>query len=403
MKLTSFVYRIVFLLFLWIGAAGGSPALAADMSAPPVPPTGAQALPQYAQPQYFYATVEKIEGIEQPTIAKTGGNETSEIVTLKLTSGPNSGKEVISLHQKVNISGVVNMNLNVGDQVIVAETQAGGKAKYDVADYQRLPYVYILLGVFALVMLAIGRKVGIKSLFVICFAVAVILEVMIPQIIKGQWSITMITLVVSALITLVTQITVSGFKAKTWGAILGTVGGVAMASLLASLSIFWMHLTGLETEEAVMLKVTYLHSLNFQEVLFAGIILGALGAVMDVAISIASSLQEIKLSNPRASGWNLFTSGMNIGKDIMGTMSNTLILAYLGSFLPLILLIAVQKDLPLIQMMNLGLIITEVVRALTGSIGLICTIPITAAVTAFFLTMRDSSKKKPLPAVDPEK
>ncbi len=403
MKLTSFVYRIVFLLFLGMGAVWGSPALAADMSAPPVPPTGAQALPQYAQPQYFYATVEKIEGIEQPTIAKTGGNETSEIVTLKLTSGPNSGKEVISLHQKVNISGVVNMNLNVGDQVIVAETQAGGKAKYDVADYQRLPYVYILLGVFALVMLAIGRKVGIKSLFVICFAVAIILEVMIPQIIKGQWSITMITLAVSALITLVTQITVSGFKAKTWGAILGTVGGVAMASLLASLSISWMHLTGLETEEAVMLKVTYLHSLNFQEVLFAGIILGALGAVMDVAISIASSLQEIKLSNPRVSGWNLFTSGMNIGKDIMGTMSNTLILAYLGSFLPLILLIAVQKDLPLIQMMNLGLIITEVVRALTGSIGLICTIPITAAVTAFFLTMRDSSKKKPLPAVDPEK
>ncbi len=195
-----------------------------------------------------------------------------------------------------------------------------GKTHYDVADYQRLPYVYILLGIFALALLVVGRKVGIKSLFVIAFAVAIILEVMIPQIKQGKWPISYITFAVSALITVVTQITVSGWKVKTWGAILGTVGGVAVDSILAYSSIFWMHLTGLETEEAVMLKVQYMHSLNFQDVLFAGIILGALGAVMDVAISIASSLQEIKLANPKVSGWKLFSSGLNIGKDIMGTM-----------------------------------------------------------------------------------
>lgn len=282
---------------------------------------------------------------------------------------------------------VVNMTLLPGDRVIVAKTDNAGKIRYDVADYQRLPYVYILLGIFVLTLLVIGRKVGIKSLFVVCFAIAVILKIMIPEILRGQWPIPYLTFAISALITVVTQITVSGWKAKTWGAILGTVGGVAMASLLASASIFWMHLTGLDTEEAIMLRAQYLHSLNFQDIVFASIILGALGAVMDVAISISSSLQEIQLSNPAISRWNLFSSGLNIGKDIMGTMTNTLILAYLGSFLPLILLFAVQQNMDLIPMLNLGMIVTEIVRALTGSIGLIFTIPITAAITSFFLTV----------------
>jgi uncharacterized membrane protein len=245
------------------------------------------------------------------------------------------------------------------------------------------------MGIFAAVVLAVGRRVGLRSLFVICFAVFVILEVMIPLILKGWWSITLITFAVSALIAVVTQVTVSGWNPKTWGAALGTVGGVAIAGLLASASIAFMHLTGLDSEEAIMLKVTYLAAVNFQDVLFAGIILGSLGAVMDVAISIASAQHEIKCSCPELSYWGLLKSGLNVGRDIMGTMSNTLILAYLGSFLPLILLISSQKNMPMVKVLNLNLIATEVVRAISGSIGLICAIPITAAITAFLLSRKE--------------
>ena len=106
---------------------------------------------------------------------------------------------------------------------------------------------------------------------------------------------------------------------------------------------------------------------------------------MDVTISIASALYEVKAGQPHLGFKELFRTGMNVGRDIMGTMSNTLILAYTGSALPLMLLIASQPQISMFRIMNLNLIVTEIARALTGSIGLICAIPMTAAITAFLL------------------
>lgn len=348
--------------------------------------------PQFTPVEYVNGVVLKVQALDNPVQKTSHPQGSTDLVTLRITSGPESGQEVKSIHQKMNMPSMVDIHPEPGDKVVIAVTKSLGKTRYNIADYQRLPYVYMLLAVFAAVLLAVGRRVGLRSLFVICFAVFVILELMIPLILKGAWSITAVTFMISALIALVTQVTVSGWNPKTWGASLGTVGGVAVAGLLASASISLMHLTGLDTEEAIMLKVTYLSSVNFQDVLFAGIILGSLGAVMDVAISIASSQYEIKCSCPDLNFGGLFKSGLNVGKDIMGTMSNTLILAYLGSFLPLILLITAQKNLPLIKVLNLNLIVTEIVRSVTGSIGLICAIPITAAITAFFLTSKQQSR-----------
>lgn len=341
---------------------------------------------------YVEGVVMSVQALDNRVAKRSPGVESAELVIIRLTSGPENGHEVRSIHHQMNIPGM-DIHPNPGDKVVVAVSKDTTPQSYDIADYERLSYVYILLGVFALVLLAIGRRVGLRSLFVICFAVFIILEVMIPFIHKG-WSITAITFVISAVIAVVTQVTVSGWNPKTWGAVLGTVGGVAIAGLLASVSIAVMHLTGLDSEEAIMLKITYLASVNFQDVLFAGIILGSLGAVMDVSISIASAQYEIKGSCRELNFWRLFKSGLNVGKDIMGTMSNTLILAYLGSFLPLILLITAQNDMPLIKILNLNLIVTEIVRAVTGSIGLICAIPITAAITAFFLSRKETGRQR---------
>jgi uncharacterized membrane protein len=203
---------------------------------------------------------------------------------------------------------------------------------------------------------------------------------------KYHLNIVVVALLTSAIIATVTQVTVSGWNSKTWGAILGTVGGVTIAGILASIAITLMHLTGLDSEEAIMLKVTYLAAVDFKEVLFAGIVLGALGAVMDVAISIASSQYEIKKSCPHFGFKEIFKSGINVGRDVMGTMSNTLILAYMGSSLPLVLLLSAQTNIPLLHVMNLNLIVTEFARAVTGSIGLICAIPLTSLITALFLS-----------------
>jgi len=132
-----------------------------------------------------------------------------------------------------------------------------------------------------------------------------------------------------------------------------------------------------------------LKHVDFQGILFAGVILGALGAVMDVAISIAAAQQEVARNCLTLSRRELFDSGMTVGRDVMATDANTLILAYAGSSLPLVLLIASQPDLSMLRIFNLDLLVTEFVRALVGSIGLVLSIPLTAAAGAFLL-MRQS-------------
>jgi uncharacterized membrane protein len=335
--------------------------------------------------EYVTGTVLEVQPLTS-TKSKQGV-ERSEMISICLTSGPESGNTVHSINYTMNRPGF-DINPKMGDKVIVAVSQGVSQTQYNIADYDRIPYMYILLGLFVVILLVVGGRVGLKSLFVVCFACFIILQGMIPLILTYHLNLIMITLLTSAIIAFVTQTTVSGWNPKTWGAVVGTVGGVAIAGILASLSIGLMHLTGLDNEEAIMLKVTYLAAVDFQEILFAGIVLGSLGAVMDVAISIASAQYEVKLACPHFGYKEIFKSGINVGRDVMGTMSNTLILAYLGSSLPLVLLLSAQNNVSLLRIMNLNLIVTEITRAITGSIGLLCCIPLTALVTAFFLSRR---------------
>ena len=123
---------------------------------------------------------------------------------------------------------------------------------------------------------------------------------------------------------------------------------------------------------------------DFRSLLFSGIILGSLGAVMDVGMSISSAIEEIYNANSNITRKDLFTSGMNVGKDIMGTMTNTLILAYTGSSIP-ILLLFMAYETSMIKILNLDIIATEVIRSLAGSIGLVLTIPLTAFIASVLI------------------
>jgi len=322
---------------------------------------------------------------------KNMGITSKKLLTIQLTSGEEAGKQVQSINYLTN-QPLFDINPDPGDKIVLAVNQVETVKIYHVADYNRLSPTYILVGLFALSLLLLGIKTGIKTLFVVCFSVFLVLQGMIPFIINYNWNFIIATLAACAVIATVTQITISGWNAKTWGAILGTVGGVTIAGVLAAGAISWMHLTGLDSEEAMMLKVTTLSFINFQEVLFAGIILGSLGAVMDVTISIASTQYEIKNSCPQYGFSEIFNAGINVGRDVMGTMANTLILAYTGSSLPLIFLIMSQENISLTRVMNLNMVATEIARALTGSIGLIISIPLTAAITAFLLSRKSDAK-----------
>ncbi|TWH46979.1 YibE/F family protein [Sporomusa sp. KB1] len=310
-----------------------------------------------------------------------------ELVTIQLTSGPETGK-VVDTFNFVSERSPYEIRVKAGDKVIVAVTHDFGKINYHVSDFDRFDYVYLLVGLFVLVLVVFGRFIGAKSVLVIAFSMLVIFKFFIGQVMNNQYSLTLLTLVVAAIIAVATQLVVSGFSKKTLAAVLGTIGGVAVAGLLSMLSIKVMHLTGLDSEEAMLLKAAVLSQIDFQGVLFAGMVFGALGAVMDVTISIASAVYEVKYVQPAISFKELVQAGMNVGRDIMGTMSNTLILAYAGSSLPLMLLIASQQNAPMLKILNLNMIVTEFARALTGSIGLICAIPLTAIITAMLLNRK---------------
>lgn len=311
-----------------------------------------------------------------------------EFVTLQLLSGTEKGKTVDTFNY-VTGKSPYEIKVKPGDKIIVAITHDFGKTSYHVADFDRFDYVYVLLGIFMVCLIVFGGFIGIKSIFVIAFSTLLIFKIFIGQVLAAQFNLTLLALLLSAVIAVVTQITVSGPTIKSYAAIMGTVGGVTVAGALSQAAITLMYLNGLDTEEAMMLKASLLPNVDFEGLLFAGMIFGALGAVMDVTISISSALYEVKTIKPEATIKELFVAGMNVGKDIMGTMSNTLILAYTGSALPLMLLIAAQPNVSMTRILNLNMIVTEIARAMTGSIGLICAIPLTAFITAVMLQRKN--------------
>ena len=310
-------------------------------------------------------------------------------VQIRIDSGAAAGTETTITHRTLN-NAAFDIHPQEGDNIIVRDENGS----YAIVDYNRLPAMLFLLLGFAALLILFGGMTGLKALLVLLFAVLLIAKGLIALILLAPSHIILWTILIGAVITLATQLIVSGRNVKAAAAIIGTIGGILVASLLAVLAIHFTYLTGVSEEQAGMLKALYLKDVDFRELLFSGIVLGALGAVMDVAVSIASAQYEMKLLAPHTKFRTLVSSGLSVGRDVMGTMANTLVLAYIGGALPLILLISAQPDVPLLHVMNLNMIATEVVRSLIGSIGLLCAIPITAYAAAFLITVRPRRIKK---------
>jgi uncharacterized membrane protein len=209
----------------------------------------------------------------------------------------------------------------------------------------------------------------------------VIFYLLVPAVLRGVNPIK-VTLILAALSTVLTIFLVCGINRKTIAAVIGTVSGVFTAGFLAWSFGKATLLTGYSDESVQMLGYTA-NSINFKGLLFSGIIMGALGAIMDIAVSIASSINEIKQSNPQISLNSLIAGGFRVGKDAISTMVNTLVLAYVGSSFPLLMLYHIHQT-PYIQIINDEAMATEIVRMLTGSTGLLAAVPVTVFCAALF-------------------
>jgi len=307
-------------------------------------------------------------------------------VSVSVESGQFKG-EIVEVENIISENVAYNIEVEKGDKVILMIEEYEDARQIYISDYSRNGILILLVAVFLGLLILIGGKKGIKSVITISLTIFLIFKVLLPGILKG-WNPLLMAIGISILITVVTIIIVSGFCKKSYAAIVGTVSGVVIAGIIATLVGKTINLTGMSADEASMLLyIPQQIDFNFRNLLFAGILLGALGAVMDIAMSIASSIQEIHQVNKKLKRITLFNSGMAIGRDIMGTMSNTLILAYTGSSIPLLLiLLAYETDFA--SLTNMDIIATEIVRSLAGSIGLILTIPITA-MTAVLLIKKE--------------
>lgn len=331
--------------------------------------------------QFFRGKVISVEDVESVHPFATLDQEAQVLIT----SGPFKGETVPVDSTYIEDDLYLNIYLEQGTEIILVSTVEDGVLKFHLHDIVRDRGLYYLLAIFVLLLLVIGRMQGLKTIITLAFTGVVIVKVILPLLLAGYEPIPVATASAIAIIIFILLV-VGGVNAKSFSAIVGTVCGVTVAGILALWVGELSHLTGFSSEEAQMLFFME-QPINIRGLLFAGIIVGSLGAVTDVGMSVASAASAIKIADPRISPFQLTRAAMNVGRDIMGTMSNTLVLAYVGSALPLLLLL-VGYEMEWLKIINLDLIATEFVRGIAGSIGLIVSIPVTAAVAAFMMSRK---------------
>jgi len=303
-----------------------------------------------------------------------------QLIEVEILSGQYKGEVLETVNY---LSAYSNVDCKLGTRVIVRLDQddRGGVYVVSVPNYDRGIVLAGLLIAFAVILVAIGGKKGAMALLGLAYTVACIWYILIPMILRGAQPIPATVLIV-ALTTAASLILLTGFTRKTLCATLGCIGGVAAAGIFALIAAVFSPINGFNMSEAEELVLrAYDQKLHISGLLVSGILIASLGAVMDVAMSIASSCHELRQLNPSLTRRELFHSGMNIGRDAMGTMANTLILAFAGASLNMLILFRVY-DYPLIQIANTDAMAVELIRGIAGSIGIIVTVPLVSLLSA---------------------
>lgn len=352
----------------------------------------------FADAQLPYSKTESgiVQKVEYDYAEKTENPESisKQIVTVKITSGKFKGKEKITDNMLTG-NPAYEVFLKEKDKVsLVVESDKLNPENIDevdvyVSDIKRINAIYLYTFIFVAFLIGIGRMKGFYSLLSIIITIVLVFFIFVPLVLFNISPI-LAALIISIISTVATMYLVAGFNSKTNAAITGTVLTLIFASILALLAIKIAHLSGFMGEESLFLYMQR-PDLSQTGILAASMIIAALGALMDVAISISSTINEIHITDPKLSVYELFKSGMNVGRDIIGTMSNTLILVYLGSAMPLVLL---GSNIDIVKFFNLNQVAGEILSAFTGSISLLACVPLTAIMSAWLIKHTQKLKEK---------
>ena len=292
------------------------------------------------------------------------------------------GRDVEIEHAYV-AGGADAIELDPGDAVLVSEITNRDGTTHLIKDRVRRVPLWTLSLIFALLVVAVGGRQGALSLVGLAVTFLVLARFIVPAILDG-WS-PLPTAIVGALAIMAAAMVIGhGPNPKTWIAIGGTAISLLLTGLMAWFSVGFVRLTGVGEESAAILQVLTLGTIDARGLLLSGIIIGALGVLDDVTTTQSSTVIELRSANPALGTAQLFTRAMRVGRDHIAATTNTLVLAYAGASLPLLMIYAGQPH-------SLGILVsfdqlaTEIVRTLAGSIGIVAAVPVTTALAALLV------------------
>lgn len=289
-------------------------------------------------------------------------------------------------------SAMYNVEAGLQDTISVRiDTKGVGEYQVSVYNYNRLPAIFFLIALFGLSVILIGGWQGLRALVGLIFTFVCIVWLLLPLTLKGFPAVA-ITIILVGVTSTICFYLLGGWQPKMVGAAIGCICGIAAAAILGYFAAHLVHASAYQMEEAeglILARGDY--GLKLNGLLLSGILIAAEGAVMDTAMSVASAMAELKQKRPDITRMELFRSGMHVGRDATGTMANTLVLAFAGSSLNMMVLIY-SYQVSFTQLMNTDFVATELVRSVAGSMGIIWTVPCVSAATAWLL----SRQKKPV-------
>jgi uncharacterized membrane protein len=340
--------------------------------------------------EYVDATVTSIELGRCTSIEVPDAFTDCQTVTAQVTSGETDGS-VASF--RIYETEIDKPELEVGDGVVLQRNpQVDPSIAYAFLDYQRSPPLLLLTALFVVVVVLLGRLAGLRALMGIVVSFAVIFLFLLPSLLRGNPALP-VAMAATVGIAVVVLYLAHGVRPTTTVALVGTLVSLVVVAVLAQVFVELAELTGLSTSESQILRVTNA-SVDLRALLVAAMVIGALGVLDDVTVTQVGAVTELRRARPDASRRELYHSALRIGRDHIASTVNTLVLAYAGASLPL-LLVFVESDRPWSRMATSEVVAVEIVRTLVGSIGLVLAVPVTTGLACLLLARADRSDERP--------
>ena len=322
------------------------------------------------------AEVVKVTDIKTIIVPGTNVKNPVQTLTAKMLNGEQEGETVIFENDYIQLEKGDKFYLNYS-------TTINGQELYSVREVDRRGSIALIAAIFVATILLFGGMQGFRSLLSLAGSLLVIVYVLVPTLVKGYAPIPISIAVASAVLFCAIFFT-HGFNRRSAVAFLGTIIAVGITGLLAYVSIDSTGLTGFASDESVYLNLNTGGQLDFVGLLLAGIIIGALGVLDDIAITQVAVVRELFEAGKHFTKWDVYKKAIRVGREHVGALVNTLVLAYTGAALPLLLLFSLS-DSGTLSIINREIFATEIVRSLVGSIGLVLAVPITTLLAVFLL------------------